>query len=90
MKKIKIELTEEQQTWLLRFFNTEWNAEVQYQWTNQDSDTTYLEDMLEVYIALLGKPESFIHGYCIKDDVESKLKDINELKECSDEEVHSS
>lgn len=80
MKKIKIELTEEQQTWLLRFFNREWNAEVDYQWMNRDSDTEYLEEILDVYMALLGKPDGFIQAYCIKDDIEDKLKEIEELK----------
>ena len=84
--KIKIELTEEQQTWLLRFLNKEWNDEVEYQWQNRESDTTYLEDMLDVYTALLGKPDGFIHAYCIKDDIESKLKEINELKESNNEQ----
>ena len=78
---MKITLTEEQQTWLLRFLNREWDEEVEYQWKNQEADTEYLEDMLDVYIALLGKPDGFIQAYCIKDDVESKLKEIKDLKE---------
>ena len=80
--KIKIELTEEQQTWLLKFFNSEWNAEVDYQWTN-NHDTTYLEDMLEVYTALLGEPRHWIDAYVKKEDIESKLKEIKELKEAN-------
>lgn len=77
----KIILTEEQQTWLLKFLNREWDAEAEYQALNNEPDTTYLEDMLDVYIALLGKPDGFIQAYCIKDDVENKLKDLEELKQ---------
>lgn len=79
--KIKIELTEEQQTWLLRFLNREWDEEVEYQWRNQESEIDYLQDMLDVYEAILGKTNSWIQAYAIADDIESKKKQIKELKE---------
>lgn len=80
-KKIKIELTEDQQRWLLQFLNREWNEEVEYQWRNQESETDYLEDMLDVYEALLGKTDSWIIAYSINEDIEGKKKQIRELKE---------
>lgn len=79
--KVKIELTEEQQTWLLRFLNREWNEEVEYQWRNQESDTDYLEDMLNVYEALLGKTDSIFIAMAHAEDIEEKEKEIRELKE---------
>lgn len=79
--KIKIQLTEEQQTWLLRFLNHEWYEELNYQEINGDTDTTYLEDMLEVYCAILGKPKDVFSAISNKFDIEDKLKEIKELKE---------
>lgn len=77
---IKIMLTEEQHTWLLRFLNREWDEELNYQASNGDVDTQYLEDMLDVYTAVLGKPDGWIQAYCHKDDLEGKLKELEELK----------
>lgn len=82
---VKIELTEEQQRWLLQFLNREWNEEVEYQWRNQESETDYLKDMLDVYEALLGKTDSWIIAYSINEDIESKKKQIKELEESNDE-----
>ena len=79
--KIKIELTEEQQTWLLRFMNREWDEELNYQASNGEPDTTYLEDMLDVYEALLGKTNSIITALVNAGDIEEKQKEIKELKE---------
>ena len=80
MKKIKIELTEEQQTWLLRFFNMEWNNEVEYQSQNNDSDTSYLEDMLDVFgdreIVLARELTKTFEEY-IKGKISSVLKEEN-------------
>lgn len=84
-RKIKIELTEEQQTWLLRFLNYEWDAEVEYQWRNRKSDTTYLEEMLDVYKACCGKAYNIIEAFVLADDIEDKVKDITKLKESNDE-----
>ena len=81
MTKIKIELTEEQQTWLLRFLNREWDAEVEYQWNNQESDTTYLKDILDVYEALLGKTDCIFIAMAHAEDIEEKQKDIKELED---------
>lgn len=78
--KINIELTEEQQTWLLRFLNREWDEECEYQARN-DADTDYLEDMLDVYEALLGKTDSWILAYSFANDIEDKKNDIKKLKE---------
>ena len=80
MTKVKIELTEEQQTWLLRFLNREWDEEVEYQYRNQESDTDYLQDMLDVYEAVLGKTDSFFIAMSIADDIEEKKKQIADLK----------
>ena len=78
---VKIVLTEEQQTWLLKFLNREWDEEVEYQWRNQQSDTSYLKDMLDVYRALLGLTNSFITAMVNADDIEEKQKQINALEE---------
>lgn len=83
--KIKIELTEEQQRWILQFLNREWNEEIEYQWRNQDSDTEYLEDMLDVYEALLGKTNCVFIAMANKEDIEEKQKQIKELKESNNE-----
>ena len=79
--KIKIEMTEDQQRWLLQFLNREWNEEVEYQWRNQESETDYLKDMLDVYEAILGKTNSWIIAYSINEDIEGKKKQIKELEE---------
>lgn len=79
--KIKIELTEEQQTWLLKFMNREWDEELNYQASNGEPDTTYLEDMLDVYDALLGKTDSIFVAMANVNDIEEKQKEIKELKE---------
>lgn len=84
MKKIKIELTEEQQTFLLRWLNREWDEEVEYQYRNQESDTDYLNDMLDVYEAILGKTDSWILAMSITNDIESKRKQIEDLKASND------
>ena len=83
--KIRIELTEEQQTWLLRFLNREWDEEVEYQWRNQESDTEYLKDMLDVYKAISGKVDNFFLAIAIADDIESKEKQIKELEDSNHE-----
>lgn len=80
---IKIELTEEQQLWLLRRLNVEWDEELNYQWSNVEHDTTYMEELLEVYTAILGKPRHWIDAYSKKDEIESKLKELQELKEAN-------
>jgi len=87
MKKIKIELTEEQQTWLLRRLNLDWDEEVNYQKSCGETDTSYLEDLLSCYAALLGKTDSFIIALCNMDDIETKQKEIEDLK---NEEIHDS
>lgn len=79
--KIKIELTEEQQTWLLKFMNREWDEELNYQASNGEPDTTYLENMLDVYDALLGKTNSVFTAIANVYDIEEKQKEIKELKE---------
>ena len=82
---MKITLTDEQQTWLLRLLNREWDEEVEYQWRNQESETEYLKDMLDVYEAILGKADDWIHAYIIKEDIEEKQKQIKELEESNNE-----
>lgn len=81
MRKVKIELTEEQQTWLLRYLNREWDAEVEYQDLNGVPDTTYLRDMLDVYEALLGKTDSIFIAMAHAEDIEDKQKDLKKLEE---------
>ena len=85
---VKIEMTRDQQTWLLRFMNYEWDAEYEYQYQNRESDTQYLEDMLDVYEAVLGKTNNIFEAISISYDVESKKKQLEELRrsinECAD------
>ena len=79
-RKVKITMTEEQQLWLLRFLNREWDEEIEYAWNN-DQDTSYLKDLLEVYEAVCGKAESYIEAMVIAQDIESKQKQIKELED---------
>lgn len=85
---VKIEMTRDQQTWLLRFMNYEWDAEYEYQYQNRESDTQYLEDMLDVYEAVLGKTNNIFEAISISYDIESKKNQLEELKrsinECAD------
>ena len=85
---VKIEMTKDQQTWLLRFMNCEWDAEYEYQYQNRESDTQYLEDMLDVYEAVLGKTNNIFEAISISYDIESKKNQLEELKrsnnECAD------
>ena len=85
---VKIEMTRDQQTWLLRFMNYEWDAEYEYQYQNKESDTQYLEDMLDVYEAVLGKTNNIFEAISISYDIESKKNQLEELKrsinECAD------
>ena len=78
--KVKIELTEEQQSWLLKFLNREWDEEVNYQLSGGGRDTAYLEDMLDVYEAILGKTNSIFIAIANDNDIENKKKEINEIK----------
>lgn len=80
-KKVKIELTEEQQLWLLKFLNREFDEEVEYQWHNQESDTTYLEDLADVYEALLGKTDCVFIAMSYEEDMKQKWQEIQKLKE---------
>ena len=86
--KVKIEMTKDQQTWLLRFMNYEWDAECEYQYQNREADTQYLEDMLDVYEAVLGKADNIFEAISIEYDIESKKKQLEELRrsinECAD------
>lgn len=77
---IKITLTEEQQLWLLRRMRIDWDEEINYQASNGEADTEYLEMMLECYIALLGKPRGIIDAVVNKEIIEGMLNEINELK----------
>ena len=83
-KTVKIEMTEEQNLWLLKFLNHEWNEEVEYQWRNRESDTSYLEDMLNVYEACLGKTNSFFIALSFENDIKNKKVDIRKLKESNE------
>lgn len=81
MKKIKIEMTEEQQLWLLRRLKVDWDEEINYQMSNGDCDTEYLESLYECYVALLGKPQGYIDLVVNNEIAQSMLKEINDLKE---------
>ena len=83
--KTKIELTEEQRYWLLCFLNREWDAEVEYQDRNNIPDITYLEDLLDVYTAVLGKTDSWILAMSFDEDIKDKENDLKKLKEKRDE-----
>ena len=80
-KKIRIELTEEQQARLLKLLNYEWDAEIEHQSRNNIPDTSYLEDMLEVYKSCLGKASNLIEAFVLSDDIDAKIEEINKLKE---------
>ena len=80
-------MTKEQQLWLLRRLKVDWDEEINYQMSNGECDTEYLENLYLCYIALLGKPNGkgffgYIEAYANKEIAESMLKEINELKEC--------
>jgi len=86
--KIKIEMTEEQQLWLLQRLKIDWDEEINYQDSNIEVDTEYLENLYGCYMALLGKPrkDAFLHYIDIhvrKEISEIMRKDIEDLKERS-------
>jgi len=78
-KKVKIELTEDQQDWLLRRLKLDWDEEINYQYDNEVDDT-YLEDLYGCYIALLGKPKGFIDALVNNEIVRDMRQDIEDLK----------
>ena len=70
-KIIKITMTEEQQLWLLNRLKVDWDEEVNYQLSNGNRDTEYLEKLFDCYKAILGKPQKdglmgFIEAYANK------------------------
>ena len=86
MPNVKIEMTEEQQLWLLRRLKIDWDEEINYQDSNSEIDTEYLENLYLCYIALLGKPNKkgfagYIEAYANKEIAENMLKEIEDLKE---------
>ena len=81
MNKIKIEMTQEQQLWLLRRLKVDWDEEINYQMSNGDCDTEYLESLYECYVALLGKPQGIIDLVVNNEIAQNMLKEINDLKE---------
>lgn len=77
---IIIKLTEEQYYWLLRYFNREWDAEVDYRVNEGAGDTSYLEDLFGIYKALLGTPTCGMAQKIDDDDLRDKLDDMEEIK----------
>lgn len=83
---VKIEMTEEQQLWLLKRLKIDWDEEINYQDSSIEVDTEYLESLYECYVALLGKPNKdgfmgYIQAYANKEIAENMLKEIQDLKE---------
>ena len=82
MKKdiIKIEMTKDQQLWLLRRLNVDWDEEVNYQMSNGAVDTDYLENLFQCYVALLGKPQGMI-DWLVNNEIARNMKEeIDNLK----------
>lgn len=77
---IIIKLTEGQYYWLLRFFNREWDEEVNYRLEEGAHDVSYLKDLLGVYRALLGTPACGIAEMIDYEDLKGKIKDLEEVK----------
>ena len=80
-KMISIKMTEEQQLWLLRRMKIDWDEEVNYQKSNEDSDTSYLEELKACYVAILGKPKHTIEAMANEEIVKSLEQDIEDVKE---------
>lgn len=83
MKKdiIKIEMTKEQQLWLLQRLKVDWDEEINYQGSNGECDTEYLERLYECYVAILGKPQGIIDLVVNNEIQENMLQEIKDLKE---------
>lgn len=79
-QKVKIELTKDQQDWLLRRLKLDWDEEINYQYGNEVDDT-YLEDLYGCYIALLGEPKGLIDALVNNEIARNMRQDIEELKE---------
>ena len=77
---IKIEMTKEQQDWLLRRLKLDWDEEINYQYSNGEPDTEYLENLLDCYIAILGEPISMIDVMVNNEIERSMRKELEELK----------
>ena len=83
---IKIEMTKEQQEWLLKRLKIDWDEEINYQDSSMEIDTEYLESLYECYIACLGKPrkDGFLHYIDVRVNQEiakNMRKEIDDLKE---------
>ena len=78
---IKIEMTKEQQLWLLRRMKLDWDEEINYQKSNSAIDTEYLENLYECYVALLGKPKGIIDLLVNNEIARDMEKELQELKE---------
>lgn len=77
---IIIKLTEEQYYWLLRFFNREWDEEVNYRLEEGAGDVSYLKDLLGIYKALLGTPTCGIAQMIDYNDLKDKLDEMEEIR----------
>lgn len=77
---VKIEMTKEQQEWLLRRLKIDWDEEINYQYSNGDTDTEYLEQLYDCYIALLGKPKGFIDVVVNNEIANCMWQEIQDLK----------
>ena len=77
---VTIKMPKEQQLWLLRRLKVDWDEEVNYQWSNGEHDTEYLEEMLKCYAALLGVELSIIDVVVNNEIIRNMQQDIDELK----------
>ena len=78
---VKIEMTEEQQNWLLQRMREDWNQEIEYQDTNQELDLEYLEALKECFIACLGKPRFALEAMANEEIAKGLEEDLEDLKE---------
>ena len=80
MAKVRITMTDHQQKWLLDRLQLDWDEEVRYQEQCGETDTSYLEELLDCYEAISGKADNFIGALVIADDIDYKKKEIERLK----------
>lgn len=81
-KTYRLYLNEEQFETLQHMFDYEFEQELNYQ-ENGDRDTELLEKYLRLYIPILKAEygtKDFLNAYIVKELIESKKKQIEELK----------
>lgn len=81
---VKIEMTKEQNEWLLRRLKLDWDEEINYQYSCGEIDTSYLENLLDCYIAILGQPKGMI-DVVVNNEIEQQMRqELEDLKASND------